>query len=57
MSFCETLCKQNYAATVQTIMPAEVRPERLAGRDMRTVFAAWRVKSASECGFGIDSGL
>ena len=33
MSFCASMvCKENYTATVQKIMPAEVRPERLADR-------------------------
>jgi len=33
MSFrASVVCKDNYAATVQKIMPAEVRPERLADR-------------------------
>ena len=40
MSFCASLvCKDNYAATVQKIMPAEVRPERLADRgDLHCAF-------------------
>ena len=34
MSFCASVaCKDNYAATVQQIMPAAVRPGRLADRD------------------------
>ena len=33
MSFCASVvCKDNYAATVQQIMPAAVRPGRLADR-------------------------
>ena len=38
MSFCASVvCKDNYAVTVQKIMPAAVRPGRLADRgDLRS---------------------
>ena len=62
MSFCASVvCKDNYAAIVQQIMPAAVTPGRLADRgDLHCTtihIASGRNKSAPEIVNWIDSGF